>query len=218
MDTNTPTQPVGQAPDGMVTPSARGPRKVSLKSVVIALVVVVILALVYYFRAAFVAATVDGRPISRLAIVRSLEKQSGSQALQSLINQRLIQAAVDKAGVTLSREELDAEIKKYEDQLSAQGLTLDQELKGQGMSRAEFEKNVTLQKKAEKLLEPKTQVTDEEVSEYLTSNKVTIPEGKDAEYRAQVKEQLKSQKFGQAASAWLDELKAKASIKVFVKY
>lgn len=218
MDTNTPTQPVGQAPDGMVTPPVRGPRKVSLKSVLIVLVVVVLLALVYYYRDAFVAATVDGRPISRLSIVRSLEKQYGNQALQSLINQKLIQAAVDKAGVTISREELDAEIKKYEDQLSAQGLTLDGELRGQNMTRAEFEKNVTLQKRVEKLLEPKTQVTDEEVTAYLTANKVTIPEGKDAEYRAQAKEQLKGQKFGQEAQAWINELKTKASVKVFVKY
>src|SRR6185437_15716292 len=74
---------------------------VKLRKSYIALIIIIILlgAAIYYFRGLFVAAVVNGQPISRLEVVQQAEKQSGKQTLDTLVRDALIEQEANKEGI-----------------------------------------------------------------------------------------------------------------------
>jgi hypothetical protein len=100
-------------------------RKVHLKAyrkpAMIAAGLLVLLGAAYFFRGVFVAAVVDGSPISRLSVIRELEKQAGQQALDRLVTQKLVDAEVIRKKIVIPSSDMDAEIKKIEDSVTKQG-------------------------------------------------------------------------------------------------
>ncbi len=191
---------------------------ISVKGIIIAAAIIAILVLVYVFKGQFIAATVNGSLISRHAVIAELERVSGKNALESLITEKLINAEANKKGITVSDEEIAMEIKKIEDQIKAQGGTLEAALATQGLTQEIFEKQILINKKLEKLLADKIQVSDAEIKQYITDNKVTIPAGQEATYNEQIKSQLQQEKLSTSASALIASLRAAAKINYFVKY
>ena len=90
--------------------------------------ILLLAGLLYAFRSLFVAAMVNGQPISRVSLVRELEKQNGKQALNSLVTKTLIYQEARKQNVSVSDDEINGEMKKIEDNLQQQGQRLDQHL------------------------------------------------------------------------------------------
>ena len=194
------------------------PIKIGIKAIVIVAVIIALAGLAYVYKGLFIAATVDGRPISRFAIIQKLEKASGKNLLDSLITEKLIQNEANAKKITVSNDEINAEIKKIEDQITTQGSTLDAALKAQGMSQDDLRKNIILQLEVEKLVAGKMNVTDDEVAQYIKNNAITIPAGQEAAMTAQIKEQLRSQKLSTEANVLITALKAQAKISYFVNY
>ena len=180
--------------------------------------VVVIGAFAYMYKGYFVAAMVNGQPISRFAVIQELEKESGKKVLDAMITQKLINGAAQKSGVSVTPDEVDAQIKTIESSLQAQGGTLDAALQGQGMTREDLTKQLTLKLTVEKVLADKIQVSDDEVAKYILDNKIEVPKGQEAMAQTQLKDQLKNQKFNQAAGEWVASLKTQAKISNFVNY
>ncbi len=167
----------------------------------------------------FVAALVNGEPITRVAIIKELEKQGGKQALSSLVNQVLILQEAKKKNVQVSQAEIDASIKKIEDSLKTQGQNLDTALAQQGMTKQDLLMQLKLRNLVEKLLADKTQLADKEVADYIEKNKDTFPAEMTAdEIKKNVENQLKQQKMGSASQAWLEELNKNSKINYFVSY
>lgn len=191
---------------------------IGIKTAIIVLVIVTLGALAYVYKGFFVAATVDGSPISRLTMIKKLEKVSGKNLLDSLITEKLIQNEANAKKITVSEDEIEAEFKKIEDQLSAQGVTLEQALLGQGMARDDLRQQIILNKEMEKLLADKVNVTDEEVDQYIKDKGVSIPEGQETAMRGQIKDGLRNQKMNSQAQLLIIELKSKANIQYFVNY
>lgn len=188
------------------------------KTIATALLVVVIGTLAYYYKDLFIAATVNGSPISRLTVIKKLESMQGKEALQSIITDTLINKELDKNNKSASQEEIEVKIKQIEESVKQQGNTLEAALAAEGLTMEEFRKQIETQVRIEKLLADKAQVTDEEVNEYITANKIEIPnEGGDA-FREQVKNQLKSQKFNQVANEWVTSLQSAAAINYYKEY
>lgn len=194
------------------------PRKMSVKTAIIILVIIVILALAYFYRGLFIAAMVNGSPISRLSVIQKLEKSYGKNLLDSFITDKLIGDEASAKGVVVNDDEVNAEIKKVEDQISAQGSTLQAELLAQGMSMDDFKKQVILRKKIEKLLGDKINVTDEEVEQYIKDNEVSIPSGQEEAVKGEIKSSLMAQKLNTEAPILINDLKKKAKIQYFVNY
>jgi foldase protein PrsA len=195
-------------------------RKLSALLLVLA-VLVALVAVLFYFRGIFVAAVVNGRPITRIAVIRELERQNGGRVLDAMITQKLIRDEAKKQGVTVSGDEISAKVKDLEDQLSSQGQSLDNVLGAQNVSRSELEDQIRTQLLVEKILGPRVGVSDEEVSKYIEENKDRFPEDTDfesEEFRGNIKEQLKNQKMSREISKWIGELKSNASIRFFVEY
>lgn len=193
--------------------------RVNKKTVIGAAVLIVVVGVFYSLRGLFIAAMVDGSPISRWSIVRELEKKSGEQALDALVTKHLIRTAAVKAGVVASSSDVDREITKITEQVTKQGGTLKAALEQQGMTEADFREQVMLQKQLEGILGDKVAVTDEDVASYIAQSKATTPKGiTEEDFKNQIREQLKGQKFNTEASKWVSETKAGAKIEYFVPY
>ena len=198
--------------------NTRLPKTITVKNAVIAAIILILLALAYYEKGLLIAATVNGSPISRLAVIQALEKRSGKAALDSLITQKLIVDEASKKGIKVTDAEIATEIKNIESQIAAQGGTLPQMLEQQGLTMDDLEEQIGTQKKVEGLLGDAIQVTDAEVAKYIKDNKVTVPKGQEADTNNQIREQLKQTKFQSAIQPLLDSLHTQAKINYFVKY
>ena len=193
--------------------------KINMRIIVGVVVGIFIAAVLYYFKGAFVVALVNGTPISRLSVIQELEKQSGKAALESLITKQLIENEARKKNITVSNDEVSAEIKKIEDQLAKQGGSLQAILSQQGMTEDRLREQIGLQKKIEKIIADKLAVSDADVDAYIQNNKVTpAKDEKPEDMKNRIKEQLKQDKFSQEADAWVAAVKDGAKIQYFVDY
>lgn len=195
-------------------------KRMSNKTKIAILLALGVIGIVLYLtRGLFIAATVNGELLSRPTVINDLEKHYGKQALDSLITESLINQEAKKAGITVSNEDIDNEIKTIEDSVKAQGQDLDTLLTVQGMSRDELKKQVSTQKKVEKILGSKVEPTDEEIAEYMKTNKDLLPKDQsEDQVKASVKDQLTQQKLSTEFQTWLAEIKKNANIKYYVNY
>lgn len=190
------------------------------KSYIILIATIIVLgALLYLFRSLFVAAVVNGQPISRLSVVQESEKQSGKQVLTTLVRNTLIEQEARKQNVTVTDKEVDEEIKKLEGNLQKQGQKLDQVLQMQGMSKEDLRKLIRLDKMVGKMVGKDINITDKQVADYIEKNKESLPQGQNEnELKATVKEQLKQQQLNEKVRTWLEDLQKNAKINRFVNY
>ena len=203
--------------EGVVEEKAK--KVINIKLAVIVALVVILGAILYSSRGLFIAATVNGSPISRLSVVTALEKTAGKKTLDALITKKLIAGAVRKEGVSVTGAEVDAEIKNIEDQVSAAGNgTLTELLAQQGMTMVDLREQITIQKQLEKLLGEKVAVTDKEVDDYITTNKLTIPAAQLEAARKEIHDQLKQQKLSTEGQKYVTTLRADAKINYLVNY
>jgi parvulin-like peptidyl-prolyl isomerase len=185
----------------------------------IALLIIVLAVAAFYLKGLFVAALVNGEPITRIQVISELEKQGGKQSLASLVNQALILQEAKKKNIQVSQSEIEASLKQIEDSLKGQGQNLDTALAAQGMTKQDLQEQLKLRNIVEKLLADKIKVTDKEITDYIEKNKDTFPTAmKEDEVKKSVGEQLKQQKMSSVSSAWLQELNKNAKINYFVSY
>ena len=187
--------------------------------VFISLAILIIAAILFVFKGFFVAAIVNGRPITRFELISNLEKRNGKQALSSLVVQTLILQEAQKKGIVVSQKETDEAVKKVEDGLSKQGQKLDEALALQGLTKNDFIQQIQLQKIVEKIFAKDTKVTDKDVADYIEKNKSTVPEGmKPEQVKKAVLQQLEQQKLSGLVQPWIAGLQKKAKIQYFVNF
>ena len=189
-------------------------KSTKLTNWLIAVWIVVIAGALYYFRGQFIVATVNGQPIFRSTLIHELERQAGPQTLDNIVLETLVRQEAANKKVTVTDDEVNAELKKIEDQLGQQNQNLDQLLSLQGMTRASLKDQVKLQLLVEKLVgKDGTEVTDDEVKKYIQDNKALLPkDSKPDELMASVRSQLEQQKLSAKTQDWLKALQAKAKV------
>ena len=195
------------------------PNRINKNYLIIGLIVIALAGLLYLSRSLFLAAVVNGQPISRLSVVSELEKQSGKQALDTLVTKTLIMQEARKQNITIGQNEINAELKRIEDNIKKSGQTLDDVLALQGMDRNTLIEQIRIQKTVEKILGKQIQVSDKEIADYISKNAETLgsdPESQ--ETKNTVKQQLTQQKLSEKFQTWLDNLKKKAKVNYFVSY
>jgi parvulin-like peptidyl-prolyl isomerase len=185
----------------------------------IAIAVVVIVLLAVLFKSVFIAAVVNGEPISRLSVVTALEKQGGKTALDSLITKTLILQEAKRRNITVTQNDIDAEIKSITANLQSQGSTLDQALASQGMTKADLNDAVKVQVAVTKMVGTDVTVTEKEIDDFVTANKAQMAQGTtDVQFRGQAITQLKQQKLQTETQAFIKSLQDKAKVLRFVSY
>lgn len=161
-------------------------------------------------------AVVNGRGISRLDYIKSMERQGGKQTLDMMIEEALILGEGINKEVKIEQGVIDGEIAKIEAQVKASGQTLEAALTGAGMSRSDLEKQIRLKKIVEALSAAKTEISQAEIDGFLKTNKDQLPTGSTKEeLQTLAKNELTNQANQASASAWLMNLKNSAKIKLF---
>jgi len=217
-----------QKPESQPLPIESEPKYIILKlrkpkrlviAVVVAILLIIILTVLFFTKGLLIAATLNGSPISRLSVIKDLEKQGGKQTLEGIITQKLIDTELAKQNITVTKEEVDEQIKQIEAQVTSQGGTLKDALAQQNMTEEKLREQITIQKKLEKLLAEKVAVSDTEIDAYIKENKATPPKDvKIEDFNKQISDQLKQQKFQKEAQKWVADLKTNAKINYYVNY
>lgn len=189
------------------------------KTLILAAGIIALAVVAYFAKGLLVAATVNGQPISRLAVIRDLESQSGQMSLDAMITRALVFQEAEKKNVEATDQEIDAEIAKIEKQFSDQGQNLDQLLSAQGLSREKFSEEVRIQILVTKLLGDQAKVSDKEFNEFMANNQDLLEneENKEAA-QASLRQQMEQQKLAQKYQEWIANVKKNAKINYFVNY
>lgn len=191
----------------------------TMKTAIPICALLIILSILYYYKGVFVVATVNGSSISRLSVIKELEKQGGKKVLEAMVNNKIIETELNKQKINVTSVEVDEEMKKIEAQVTSQGGTLEMALAQQGMTEEKLREQIIIQKKLEKLLADKVSVSDVEIDAHIKESKETLPQGmKMEDFRKQVSEEVKQQKFQGEAQKWVSDLTAGAKIKYYVSY
>ncbi|OGM15080.1 hypothetical protein A3D84_04650 [Candidatus Woesebacteria bacterium RIFCSPHIGHO2_02_FULL_42_20] len=195
-------------------------RRVSGAKYIVLFIIILAVALVAFrYRRLLIAATVNGEAITRISVIKELERQGGSQALEALVAEALVYQEAGKQNVRVEDSEIDGEVKRIEETVLAQGQKLDDLLSFQGLTREDFTRRLRVQLLSEKLLGDKLKVTQEEIDQYIKDNKDTFdPALSEDRLKQQVEEFLRQGKFNTDFTPWLDTLKASAKIEYLVKY
>jgi len=194
--------------------------KKNIKQIVGVSVLLVVVISYLAYQKYLVAATVNGKTISRLDIVRELEKQGGKNVLDGYITQQLIIEKAQKENITVSEQDIDKELKNIETSIKAQGGTLDAALEQKGMTRAQLNEDLQIQVMLQKLIKAdEIKVTDKEVEVYIADNKEQFPaDAKVKPDTKQIKEELRQEKLNSKIQEFVTNLRTSAKITYFGSY
>lgn len=189
------------------------------RSLILAIIVIVLVLAIYLGKSLFVAALVNGQPVSRLAIIHDLETQSGKAALDAVITRMLVFQEAQKKNITASEKDIDAEIAKIRSQFQAQGQNLDQLLATQGLTKEKFRDEVKVQILVTKILGNQVKVTDKEFNDFLSKNQDLLANEKDQNAaKTSLRQQMEQQKLAQKYQEWIATVKKNAKVTTFVNY
>lgn len=192
-------------------------RNIRKPKIFVPVIIIVLLALVYIFKSAFVVAMVNGQPITRAQFNQELQAQAGKQVMDSLVTETLVEQEASRRHITVSQSEIDAQVKTIQAQLAQQGQTLNSALAARGMTQDEFMTQLKLQTLIQKMFVNQIKVTPQQVNDYISKNKDSLPTGESqTQLQAQVKQQLQQQQLSQEAQNLIQKLQNQAHITYFV--
>lgn len=194
---------------GTLTPKT--PKIRTWRNVVI-VILIVLGVLLWKFKGAFIAATVNNQPISKWQLGRELEKRFGSQVLDNLINERLILAGARQKGIFVTDGEIKEREKQVEERMGGE-TNFNEALKVQGLSRDDFRKQVEIQISIEKLFGKEASVSGAEIEDYISKNKERYKNATDSTLiKKEVDNILRQQKTVDLFEKWFEEIKKNAQI------
>lgn len=183
----------------------------------VVVVLLAVLALVYLGSKGYiVAATVNGKPIFGWDVARVVMSRYGNQTLTNLINERLIADAAQKQGVTVTQKDVSAKENELTKSLGP-NVKIDDVLKYQGMTRADFDNQVKMQLTVERILGKDVKVSDTEITDFIDKNKDNMTATDEAGLQTEAKQALFSQKVNEKVQTWFTTLKAQAKINMLMK-
>lgn len=186
----------------------------SSKWLYLALALLVVGVLAFYKKEWFVAATINGMPITNLELQQKLNQQFREQTLNQLINEKIILGEVKKEGVAVSDLDIDAKISELEANVGGAEV-LNNLLSQQGQTRITLRDQLRLQLSIAKLYDKEATVSAEEIASFLEQNRAVLQATESAAQEKEAEQTLKQQKLGQIFQQKFQELRQKANIKIF---
>jgi len=181
--------------------------------------IVIVIGLAYIFRGQFIAAMVNGQPISRFKVLRTSEEMQGSQVLDNLILEALIEQKAREEGTRITDEVVDSRIEEIRQSLTEQGQDFDQLLELQGISMQKLRSDIKVDEMINLMVGLDIDISEEEIEQYLESNRDFLPEeASEEELQQMASQQLEQQQMSQKYQEWLTNLREEANIQYFVGY
>jgi len=195
--------------------SANPTRRFPLTKVALIVVVLGLVAIFVSNKGLLVAAVVNGRPIFRWQLTSVMISRFGQQTLDSMISQALIDVEAKKAGIIVSQTDI---AQKESDLVKSLGgdVSIDDILKYQGMTKADFEDQLRLQLTVEKLLGKDIIITDADIDAYIATSGSMLAATDEAGLREEAKQAIFSQQVNDKLQTWFTDLRSKAKILRFL--
>lgn len=184
------------------------------KNFYVALAAAVIVLLVIYKKEWFVAAMVNGSPLTNFELQSRLNQQFRSQTLNQLINEKIIFNEAGKFNISVLPSEIDAKLAEIESSIGGKE-ALDAMLAQQGQTRDSVRQQLRLQITIEKLYAKEATVSAEEVNKFVEDNKEQLRATDSAAQTKEAEELLRNQKLSQIFSQKFQELRTRAKIQIF---
>ena len=211
-----PTRKLNYQTGEKIETNSRFPSKGRSWRNIILVVVLIFGLLLWKFKGVFIAASVNGKPISRWQLGKELEKRFGSQVLDTLINERLILAASRQKGIFVTDSEIKDREKQVEQRVGGEE-GLNQALKTQGLSRDDFRKQIEIQTSIEKLFGKEATVSGKEIEEYISKNKERYKNATNpASIKSEVENILRQQKTVDLFEKWFESIQKNAKIQKYL--
>ncbi len=115
-------------------------------------------------------ASIDGEKIKKQELYDKLAEQYGSDMLEQMIADKIVDLEAKKEKVQVKDSDIQKEIDRLLETYGDED-TLVSQLEASGSSMAELKKEIAVYVKTKKLLEPRIEITDEEISNYFDENK-----------------------------------------------
>lgn len=179
------------------------------------LLVVLLLVLLGMNKGMLVASLVNGKPIFTWQLHSVLRERFGEQTLEGMIGEMLIKDEAKKAGIVITKEEISAKENEIVLSLGA-NVSLDDLLKFQGLSKSDFEKQVTLQLTVEKLLSKDLVVSETDIDMFIATSGATLVATDPATLRTEAKQAIISASVSEKLQGWFAELRQKAKVLRFL--
>ncbi len=186
----------------------------SSKTGLLIIIIVVILLLAIYKKSWFIAASVNGMPLTNLELQLKLNQQFRTQTLNQLINEKIILSEAAKNGAIPTEEEISQKISQLEGNVGGKD-TLDNLLSQQGQTRITLRDQIKMQLAITKLYDKEATVSADEVSKFIEQNKDQLKASDSAGQQKEASDAIKSQKLSQIFSQKFQELRQKAKIQIF---
>ena len=120
-----------------------------------------------------VVATVNGEEIEQDALYEQMVKTNGAEALDLMISNEIIRQEAEEADITISQEELDAELAEYEARYGG-AEELEAAIKESGLTIEDLKNDMKNFLKIEKLIGPDIEITDEAIETYFKENQESL--------------------------------------------
>lgn len=184
------------------------------KKLYLIILILGILLLAVYKKDWFIAAVVNGTPVTNLELQLKLNNQFKTQTLNQMINEKIILSEAAKNNALPAQQEVDQKIADVEKSVGGKD-TLDSLLTQQGQTRSGLRDQVMVQLAITKLYEKQATVSADEVSKFIETNKDQLKATDSAGQEKEAYDSLKQQKLSQVFSQKFQELRQKANIKIF---
>lgn len=179
--------------------------------VIVGVLGVALLGLALMNKGLIVAATVNGKPIFSWQVHNELKTRYGQQTLEGMIGEQLILDEGAKKGIVVSNDDVATKEKEIVASLGADA-SIEDLLQFQGMTKAEFEKQLKLQILVEKLLTADVKVTDAEIENYISTNSAMLTATEPAKLKEQARQGILNDVVNTKLQSWFSEIRQKASI------
>lgn len=186
----------------------------SKRSFYIILLIVGLLLLAMYKKNWFVAAIINGTPVTNLELQIKLNQQFRSQTLNQLINEKIILDEARKNNAIPTEAEIDQKIAQVETSVGGKD-TLNSLLAQQGQTRSSLRDQVRVQLAITKLYENEATISAQEVDKFLETNKSQLRATDSAAQRKEAEDLLKQQKLSQIFNQKFQDLRQTAKIQIF---
>lgn len=200
----------------IITPALENPKsnRTGLKILVV-LVILGLAALAIFKKDLYLAGTVNGMPILKWELTNRTVDRYGNQILDTIVAEKLILSEASKQKIAISNAEISAKVAEIEKSFGPD-VKIDEILKFQGITEAEFRSQVKIQAIVDKLLSKEVSISAQEVDQYISSNSAFLSATDPAVQRLEAEQALRNSRLTELFQAWFAKIREQAKIEKFL--
>lgn len=163
------------------------------KKLIVGLLAAAMLVLAGCSNNAETVATVDGEKITKDDLYDVLVGIYGPDAVEALIDEKIVELEVKKADIEIPEEEIEKEMEQFKEEVGGEE-AFEAALAGRDLSEDDFKKDIVQYLSIRKLMEPLVDLSDEEIEAYFEEHKDQFGEPEQVEARHIIVEDEKTAK------------------------